>query len=143
MGGGDAGAFFFGVGFENVWAEGDHVEAGIGFGDDAALESGMAGADFDLVTEEIAIEGAHGFEDGRGGAGAPTGVTGIVMNLGADQLERGGEGGGDILFAGVDGTALETAAVEAAVGEGDEREIGRGFDEAWDDGTHAIDAVGD
>ena len=131
------------MGFENVWAEGDQVEAGIGYGDDAALESGMAGADFDLVSEEIAIEGAHGFEDGRGGARAPTGVTGIVMNLGADQVEGGCEGGGDILFTGVDGAALETTAVEAAVGEGDEREIGGGFDEAWDDGAHAIDAVGD
>jgi hypothetical protein len=65
------------------------------------------------------------------------------MNLGTDQLERGGEGGSDILFAGVDGAALETAALEAAVGEGDEREIGGSFDEAWDDGAHAIDAVGD
>lgn len=143
LGGGDAGTFFFGVGLVDVGAERDHVETGVGFGDDAALESGMAGADFDIVTEEIAIDRPHGFEDGRGSTGAPAGVTGIVMNLGADQVEGGGEGGGDILFAGVDGAALEAAAVEAAVGEGDEREIGRGFDEARDDGAHAIDTVGD
>ena len=143
LGGGDAGTFFFGVGLVDVGAKRDHVETGVGFGDDAALESGMAGANFDLMIEEVAIEGAHYFEDWRGSTGAPTGVTGIVLNLGADQVEGGCEGVGDILFAGVDGTALETAAVEASVGDVDEREIGRGFDEARDDGAHAINAVGD
>lgn len=79
----DAGAFFFGVSFVDVGAEGDHVETRIGLGDDAAFESGMAGADFDFVPKQIAVESAHGFEDGRGGAGAPAGVTGIVVNVGA------------------------------------------------------------
>lgn len=58
-------------------------------------------------------------------------------------MERGGEGGGDILFAGFDGTALQAAAVEAAVGEGDEREIGGGFNQAGDDWAHAVDAIDD
>lgn len=84
--------------FVDVRAEGDHVESGVGDGDDAAFEAGVAGADFDVVAEEVAVERFHLLQDGRFGAGAPAGIAGVLADLCVDQLKRRGKGGGDILI---------------------------------------------